>query len=42
MKNAKLGFIEITPPLGSWRLIEDNERSNFETSSIFTEKYYLC
>ena len=35
-------FIEITHPLGSWRRIEDKEQSNFEISSIFTEKYYLC
>lgn len=41
MKNAKLGFIEITHPWGSWRK-ENIEQSNFEISSIFVEKYYLC
>ncbi len=42
MKNAKLDFIEVTHPWGSWRRMENIEQSNFEISSIFVEKYYLC
>jgi hypothetical protein len=41
MKNAKLGFIEITHPWSSWRK-ENIEQSNYEISSNFVEKYYLC